>query len=54
MTRQQATDWVTQHTDSDILDRDELEAAYIALGFQPANEDDYDCDLWSQCCAEVL
>lgn len=54
MTRQEAIKWVTEHTDDDEFDRAELESAYNALGLGPANEGDYDCDLWSHCCAEVL
>ena len=53
ITYEEAAEWVSGHTDSDILDRAELEAAYEGLGFGPATEADYDCDLWSHCCAEV-
>ena len=52
--RASAIDWVNEHSDNDVLDRDELETAYAALGFGPAKATDADCDLWSHCCAEVL
>jgi len=54
MTKRDARAWVREHNDNDVLDQDELEAAYTALyGCEPDDQDREE-GLWSHCCAAVF
>lgn len=51
MTATEAKEWVSDQSDDDVLDRDELVAAWEALYCRKLGDDDVDDDatLWSEC-----
>lgn len=51
MNKQQAENWVRNHNDDDVLDNDELEAAFAAIFERPADDEDREQGLWSHLCA---
>lgn len=53
MSKQQAIEWVKNHSDDDTLNDDELEAAFLAIFERAADDDDREQGLWSHLCASI-
>ena len=53
MTKQQAEQWVRDHSDSDDLSDDDLDAAFLAIFGRGADDEDREQGLWSHLCAAV-
>jgi hypothetical protein len=53
MTPAEATEWVKNHSDSDDLCDDELEAAFQAIFARKPDDQDWEQGLWSHLCAAV-
>lgn len=51
MTKEQAVEYVRDHSDNDTLDDDEVREVYAALYGCDPDEQDEDEGLWSHCCA---
>ena len=51
MTKTEAKDWLRAHDDYDVLDDDELEAAFAAIFERTADDQDRTEGLWSHLCA---
>ena len=54
MNKTEAIQWIQNHTDSNTLDQDELEAAYVALYQREPADQDRQEGLWSHCCVAVV
>ena len=51
MTKQQAFDFVRDHSDNDSLDDDDLAEVFAALYGREPDAQDREEGLWSHCCA---
>ena len=53
MTKQEAAEWVTDHSEDDELDQSELAAAFAALFERMPDDEDVAEGLWSHLCAYI-